>query len=204
MKLLVYDATWVGRPWVQAGLTSSWIVGGALYRGLGRIDASYGASSWEDALAWLCSVEPARRIDEIQFWGHGKWGRALIARDVLDVDAVLDSRHSRHEDLRALRARLSGRDALWWFRTCETFGREAGQRFATSWARFFDCRVAGHTYVIGPWQSGLHSLRPGQLPTWSVREGLPDDVEEPRYALMSAPGEPNTVTCLHGRIPDRF
>lgn len=201
---MVYDATWVGRPLVQVGLTSSWVAGGALYRGLGRIDAVFGATSWEDALAWLCSVEPARPIDEIQFWGHGTWGRALVARDFLDADAVDDPTHSRHGDLTALRARLSGPGALWWFRTCETFGREAGQRFASSWARFFGCRVAGHTYVIGPWQSGLHSLVPGQAPRWSVREGLPDDVEAPRYARRSGPGEPNTITCLHGRIPEGY
>ena len=201
---MVYDATGVGRPWVQPGLTSSWIVGGALYRGLGRIDACYGASSWEDALAWLCSVEPGQKIEQIQFWGHGRWGSALIAKDVLDARAVLDDRHAHHEDLRTLRGRLSGREALWWFRTCETFGREAGHRFATAWARFFDCRVAGHTYVIGPWQSGLHSVIPGQVPGWSPREGLPAHESEPRYALMSGPGAPNTITCLHGRIPAGF
>ena len=201
---MVYDATWVGRPFVQAGLTSSWIVGGALYRGLGRIDAAYGATSWEDALAWLCSVEPTRRIDEVQYWGHGTWGRALIARDVLDAAAVEDPSHSRHADLRALRDRLAGPRALLWFRTCETFGGEAGHRFASSWVRFFGCQVAGYTYVIGPWQSGLHSLAPGQAPRWSVREGLADDVEAPRQALMSGPGAPNTITCLHGRIPDGF
>lgn len=204
MRLLVYDATWVGRPLIQAGLTSSWIVGGVLYRGLGRIEATFGATSWEDALAWLCSVEPRRQVDEVQFWGHGTWGRVLIGRDSVDADAVLDQTHSRHADLAALRARLSGPDALLWFRSCETFGREAGQRFAASWTRFFRCRVAGYTYVIGPWQSGLHSLAPGQQPRWSVREGLPEDVPEPAHALMSGPSQPNTISCLQGRIPDGF
>lgn len=204
MRLLIYDATWVGRPLVQPGLTASWIVGGALYRGLGRLHASYGATSWEDALAWLCSVEPARAIDEIQFWGHGTWGRVWIGRDRLDVDALVDATHSRHADLVALRARLCGPSALLWFRSCSTFGREAGQRFATTWSRFFRCRVAGHTYVIGPWQSGLHSLAPDESPAWSVREGLPDDVDEPTHARWSGPFEPNTISCLHGRIPDGY
>jgi hypothetical protein len=204
MRLLVYDATWLGRAWVQPGLTSSWIVGGALYRGLGRIDASYGATSWEDALAWLCSVEPSKKVDEIQFWGHGTWGRVLIGRDRLDADAVKDRSHSRHGDLKALRERLTGPQALMWFRSCETFGREAGHHFASAWTRFFGCRVAGYTYVIGPWQSGLHSLAPGQTPSWSVAEGLPVDVAEPRHARMSGPLEPNTISCLHGRIPDGF
>lgn len=204
MRLLIYDATWVGRALVQPGLTASWIVGGALYRNLGRIDASFGATSWEDALAWLCSVEPASRIDEVQFWGHGTWGRLWIGRDRLDVDAVVDATHSRHADLLALRARVRGPASLLWFRSCETFGRELGHRFAAAWAGFFRCRVAGYTYVIGPWQSGLHSLAPGQEPTWPVREGLPDDVAEPAHALMSGPLQPNTISCLHGQIPEGY
>ncbi len=204
MRLMIYDATGVGRPLVQPGLTASWAVGGALYRGLGRLDASYGATSWEDALAWLCSVEPARVVDEVQFWGHGTWGRVWIGRDRLDADAVLDPSHSRHADLVALRARLRGPDALVWFRSCETFGREAGHRFAAAWAEFLRCRVAGYTYVIGPWQSGLHSLAPGGAPRWPVREGLPDDVDEPAHARMSGPFEPNTISCLHGRVPDGY
>jgi hypothetical protein len=58
--------------------------------------------------------------------------------------------------------------------------------------------------VIGFWQSGLHSLLPGQQPGWSVDEGLiPSDPPAP-YARGSRPGAPNTITCLHGRIPDGF
>lgn len=200
LRLMVYDATWAGRPWVQAGLTLSWVAGGALYRALGRLDAVFGATSWHDALAWLCSVEPRRPIGEIQYWGHGRFGRAFVARAPLDV-AALTPGHPLHEDLSALRARLTGPGALWWFRTCETFGREAGHRFASSWTRFFGCRAAGHTYVIGPLQSGLHSLGPDDTPTWSVREGLPEGEENPASALMSHAGAPNTITCLHGAVP---
>ncbi len=192
---MVYDATWVGRA-SQVGLTSSWIAGGALYRALGRLDHVYGARSWEDALAWLCSVEPSRPISEVQYWGHGRFGRALIARDVLDKRALDDPAHPRHDDLAALRDRLTG-DALVWFRTCETFGRPEGHAFAAAWTRFFERRAAGHTYVIGPFQSGLHSLSPGQAPSWSVDEGVGEDGK----ALMSSPGAPHTITCLHGAVP---
>lgn len=201
LRLMVYDATWAGRRVTQAGLTTSWIAGGALYRALGRLDAVYGARSWTDALAWLCSVEPRRQIGEIQYWGHGKWGRVFIAKEALDASALVDgNRH--HEDLVALRARLAGPSSLFWFRTCETFGKAQGHAFATSWTRFFGCRAAGHTYVIGPWQSGLHSLAPGETPTWSTSEGLPEGDPAAKLALMSHATAPNTITCLHGAVPD--
>jgi hypothetical protein len=94
---------------------------------------------------------------------------------------------------------------LWWFRTCETFGALPGQRFATELADFLGARVAGHTYIIGHVQSGLHTLRPGERPTWSedegLREGSPD---EPRRAHWSRLRAPNTITCLRGTIPDGY
>ena len=197
LRLVIYDRTWAGRRWLQTGLTSSWIAGVGLYRALGRIDAAFGATSWEDALAWLASVEPTRRIDRIQFWGHGRWGKVFIARDCLD-EGALSPHHSRHMDLVAIRNRMTDRDALWWFRSCETFGTEHGHSFAQAWSDFFGCRSAGHTYVIGPFQSGLHSLGPGARPTWSVDEGL---AANRRQARMSGPGEPHTITCMHGEIP---
>ncbi|MET0405724.1 MAG: hypothetical protein ABW123_25110, partial [Cystobacter sp.] len=87
----------------------------------------------------------------------------------------------------------------------ETFGTARGHAFARAWTRFFGCRAAGHTYVIGPWQSGLHSLGPGEEPTWSVAEGLPPDGgDTARTARMSGRREPNTITCLHGEIPPGF
>lgn len=200
LRLMVYDTTGVGRPWLQAGLTASWVAGGALYRALGRLDAVRGVTSWTDALRWLCSVEPRRAIGEVQYWGHGRWGRAFVGREQLDVGA-LQAGHALHADLLALRARLAGPDALIWFRTCETFGRAAGHRFATSWTRFFGCRAAGHTYVIGPLQSGLHALGPGDTPSWPEDEGLPQGVQQPRSALMSHAAAPRTITCLHGSVP---
>lgn len=85
---------------------------------------------------------------------------------------------------------------------CETFGAEIGQRFAKAWVDFFNCRAAGHTYIIGPFQSGLHILKPGEEPNWSPWEGLKDGTPAaPKHALWSRPSVPNTITCLHGRIP---
>ena len=97
------------------------------------------------------------------------------------------------------------RDALLWFRTCETLGARPGQDFAAALADATGARIAGHTFVIGFYQSGLHCLRPGVAPHWSDSEGLArGSATQPELALTSAPNAPNTITCLSGKIPDGF
>jgi hypothetical protein len=198
LRLIVYDATGHGRAPVQPLLTASWVAGVELYRRYPRMlraDASFGASSWTDALAWLCSVQPDERIDEIQYWGHGLPGRVMIAADVFGVDSLAGT--SPHAaDLDALAYRLH-QDSLVWLRTCGAFAGDVGHAFAVALAARFGCRVAGHTFVIGPLQSGLHTLKPGQKPGWSTTEGL-----TPQGALLpSSTTAPNTISALHGRIP---
>jgi hypothetical protein len=146
------------------------------------------------------SYEPDRSIAEVQFWGHGKWGRALIAGESFDRASLLPT-HPMTGHLSALRERLvSG--ALVWFRTCETLGARPGQDFARALGDRLGVTVAGHTFVIGYFQSGLHTLAPGTSPSWSTTEGLRDGSEDdPRAALSSGPGRPNTITCLTGAIP---
>jgi hypothetical protein len=174
-----------------------------LYRGLGRLDAAFGAQSFESALDWLCEYEPGTPIAEVQFWGHGKWGRIFIDRQVLDSNALREG-HSLRPRLDALRERL-GHDALIWLRTCETLGAQAGQDFAAALSDFSGATVAGHTFVIGFFQSGLQVLRPGKSAHWSRSEGLARGTpERPELALASGPSEPNTVTCLAGSIPPEF
>ena len=197
LRLVVYDATGHGRSWFQPLLTASWRVGSGLYRHYPhatRVDAIYGATSWTDAVAWLASVQPGVAVDEIQYWGHGLPGRVFIAGDVLTSSSLAAGPLA--EDWRAVAARLSSA-SLVWFRTCGAFGGPAGQAFATTTARFFDCRVAGHTFVIGPVQSGLHSLTPTTSPSWSVEEG-----QTTAGGLRgSSPWSPNTISFLHGAVP---
>lgn len=204
LRLLVFDRTCRGKP-LRPGLSHAWSAGQHLYRGLGRIDASRGVASWAEALDWLGSVDPGTPIAEVQYWGHGRWGRAFVAEDALDA-AALAPAHPLHAGLQRLRARLlRGREGLFWFRTCETFGLPAGKRFARDLADFLGCRVAGHTYVIGALQSGLHSLLPGEQPSWPDDEGLPAKHHGPAEdatGRWSRLGEPNTISCLQGRIPE--
>jgi len=205
LRLMLYDETCRGVGRRPLGLSHCWKAGGWLYRRLGRLDGCRGLCSWSEALDWLLAVEPERPIGEIQYWGHGKWGLARIGEQPLDA-AALRPAHPLHDRLAGLRQRLlpDGR-SLWWFRTCETFGAETGQRFARAWSDFFGCRTAGHTYIIAYHQSGLHSLSPGCLPGWPADEGLArGSPAAPEEARWSHRGAPNTITCLHGRIPAGF
>ncbi len=202
LRLMIYDDTCRGAPGLP-GLTHSWWAGARLYRALGRLDAWKGVRTWQEGLEWLAAFSPEHSIAEIQFWGHGKWGGAFVDRRPLDASA-LSPGHALHPLLRAVRDRLAP-NALWWFRTCETFGAAAGHRFARAWTDFFGCRAAGHTFIIGPWQSGLHSLSPGEAPGWSVTEGLKEGTPDaPGRARWSHPFAPNTITCFHGALPDGF
>lgn len=200
LRLMIYDATCTGRR-IAPGLSHAWWIGGHLYRSLGRIDHARGASRWGEALRWAVDVEDERPIGEVQLWMHGRWGRALLERDSLDL-ASLGPGHPHRALLSALRERLSPPSVVW-FRTCETFGAAAGQRFARMLADFLGCRVAGHTHVISDWQSGLHSLRPGEAPRWSPDEGLLEgSADAPRRACWSAPWRPRTIHCLTGAVPE--
>jgi hypothetical protein len=203
LRLMIYDRTCRGRP-LLPGLSHCWGAGGTLYRALGRLDACHGVTSWPEALAWLADYEPSRPIAEVQFWGHGKWGAAKIATAALDLWS-LESGDLRKPVERVGERMLKGDQGLFWFRTCETFGATPGHEFAIAMTELLGCRVAGHTYIIGPIQSGLHSLLPGARPHWAddeaLREGTP---AAPKRAAWSKLGAPNTITFLHGRIPQGY
>lgn len=196
-RLLIYDRTCTGAAY-RPGLSHSWVAGWWVYRALRRLDGCLGVDNWGQALQWLAGQSEA--IREIQYWGHGKWGELFVDKDRLDIeDLGVQGPHAAQLD--AIRERLTS-DALIWFRTCETFGAQRGQNFARAFAQRMDCRVAGHTFIIGPWQSGLHSLRPGQEIHWPADEGLAEGTpEDPIRAHWSSRRAPNTIHCLQGRVP---
>jgi hypothetical protein len=193
---MLFDRTCRGGR-VTPGLSHAWSVGGVLYNRLGRIDAWHGVSSWAAGLDWLLERSADRPIAEIQFWGHGEWGGLWIDEELITA-SVLDPGHLLHARLVALQSRLSGRDALWWFRSCDVFGTQVGHDFARKWTRFFGCRAAGHTYTINVLQSGLHVLGPDEEPSWPLDEGVVPGLD---HASESSVFAPNTITCLHGELP---
>ena len=192
MRAIVYDRTCVT---TRGCLTPVWAAGARMYRALGRVDAMRGVASWDEALAWLgAQREP---LDEIQYWGHGKWGCALVGEERFDASALVE----RRSRLEAIRERLAP-DALVWFRTCQTLGAKAGIDFAARLADFFGARIAGHTYIIAFHQSGLHGVSPGGRADWSPDEGLAEGTAEaPRRAKWSLPWLPRTVTALTAAVP---
>lgn len=199
LRVILFDRTCI-RRW-GLGLSRAWSHGAKLYALLGRSDAAYGAESFADAWSWLAKFRAERAIDEVQFWGHGKWGRLFVERDVLDRSALAPG-HPHHGSLLAIRERLAP-GARFWFRTCETFGATAGHDFARAWTDFFGSPAAGHTFIIGYWQSGLHLLRPGAAPHWAADEGLlRGSPSRPERAAWSSPRKPYTISCLTGRVPD--
>lgn len=197
LRLLVFDGN--GKAG-ETPLRTSWAAGARVYWAMRRIDRFIGARSWAEALDWCAAQnEP---IAELQFWGHGHWGRALLGDEAL-TRASFDKGHAHHAGLRALGERLLPQgESLVWFRTCETFGASAGMAFAKTLTRTLNTRAAGHTHVIGVLQSGLHGLVPGAEPHWSPREGLARGTPDaPQVALPSTSDAINTVHFMTAAVP---
>jgi hypothetical protein len=124
----------------------------------------------------------------------------LLGPDVLDASAFVPTSRF-YAQLEAIRERVHTRSRIW-FRTCETFGAQAGHSFAERVSDFFGCRAAGHTYIIGAWQSGLHSIGPGERARWPIEEGLREGTPSaPQRAFGSAPWRPNTIHALVSDVP---
>ncbi len=195
MRAIVYDKTCVK---TRGRLSPIWATGARLFKAVRRADEVCGVASWDEALTWLGTrSEP---IEEIQYWGHGKWGAAFVGEDVLDASALVD----RRRQLEPIRERLAPTAQIW-FRCCETFGARRGIDFAERLADFMGARVAGHTFIIGFHQSGLHALEPGARADWSPGEGLKrGTAEAPIEAQWSRPWKPRTLTALHGAIPSAW
>lgn len=208
LRLVVYDATDTGPlllvPRIvrgedgtargTGGLTRWWKIGSALHTAARRADAAFGATSWDEAMRWVAARAEAagRPVDELQAWGHGGWGYMGMGDTRLDAST----------DVATLsRALAPGGEALVWLRCCSAFGADAGRAFAPRLAERLGARVAGHTFIIGFWQSGTHALAPGRTPTWSAEEGTSIASSGVRVAEVSRPGAPRTITCLRPSLP---
>lgn len=183
---------------LDIGLSRSWFAGGTLMRALGRFDLVYGASCWEDALEWLLLQEAHRKILELQFWGHGGPGRVWVGNEPLGAHAFA----GRHQTLLGgVRDRMTP-ESLVWLRTCATFGGLPGMEFARLWSFALGCKVAGHTHNIGLVQSGLHSLKPGELYSWEPEEGVEKGtIQNPTKMKGSSIFIDNTIACIQSTIP---
>lgn len=184
---------------IPVGLTHSWFAGGRLYRWMRWIDRCEGFSSWESALKWVAEYEGDRPIQQLQVWGHGSPGRSWFSGEPIHKSSVTYGPHS--ENLQKIASRMTD-DGLIWFRNCSVFAGTRGREFGKAWAKNMDCRIAAHTYIIGPFQSGLHCLSPGQEPAWDPMEGIAAGTpDRPTKLKNSLPWSPNTTFMLSSDVP---
>jgi hypothetical protein len=211
LRLVVYDATDTGPlaiPRVErerdgsahgtGGLTRFWRLGAWMHQGLFRAHHVLAANDWESALKWAVARadEHGAPIRELQAWGHGGWGYMAMGGERLDGETM---NHRLAKSIDALRRALAP-DALVWLRCCSAFGYE-GRTFAERLADRLGARAAGHTYIIGAWQSGTHSVAPGARADWDPMEGVEAYGGAARGAKLSAMGEPRTLACLRLGLP---
>lgn len=206
LRLMIYDRTDVKRSMqnvigdldvdIPIGLTHSWVAGGRLYKALRWVDECQGFDKWETALHWLATFKSPSPIRQIQIWGHGSPGKSWMSGESLTYRSVT------RPDVQKIAERMTD-DGVIWFRNCSVFCGLKGKEFAKSWANELGCRIAAHTYVIGPLQSGLHSLGPGEEPDWpdgeGINEGTPGKVLSCRSSM---PWSPNTVFMLKSKVPE--
>lgn len=184
MRVAVYDKN-PGPGFSQWFLALTWRIGCFLHKLFGKLDAYYGATSWNDAFAWL-ERQPAPLVS-VQYWGHGSPGNVWLAGKFVERSSF---------------KRLAGKispDGVLWFRTCSTFQGIAGHSFSAYLTQILNCTVAGHTRIIGVLQSGLHTRKPGEEPRWAVteaNEGWPIFVQA-GWQLGT-----NTIFCLRATIPE--
>jgi hypothetical protein len=196
-RVVVYDASEEKRnPFLRA----SWYWGAKLYVRRGRLtpdpdddfDTYFGAWSFDEMLDWLLKL--SGDIARLDYWGHGAPGGIYCDQKRW---GALEFKGKYKDRLNALGEKLTPQ-ALVWFRTCATFHGVVGQEFATRWSEGLGVTVAAHTYNIGPWQSGLHTIGPGEEPSWSKREGA----DKNGRLQSSGPWAPNTVFCTDATLPE--
>lgn len=194
MRLMIYDSM------ENSPVGWAWKIGAILFWILRRFHKIHGATSWEGALDWALKVSDGKTINELHFWGHGRWGQAFINGKHLGVWAVQRKDSSTHSKLLAFASRLT-KDSLVWFRTCATIGNASGHEFAREFSRFFGCRVAGNTFNIGFWHSGLHSLLPDAEPSWPLKEGVSNPGTDHEEQASSGRKKPHTILFLRSHLP---
>lgn len=183
MRVTIYDNN-PGVGFSQWCLKTSWALGCWFQKLVGAVDDYKGVSSWQEARDWLLAQPGPLTV--VQFWGHGSPGTTWFAGQPAGAD-----------HWKALKPQMTP-DSLLWFRACSTFQGDRGFAFAKALTKELNCTVAGHTRIIGVFQGGLHTLKPGQEPYW-----LKSEAELPgKLAPMGLVWGDHTITCLATKIPE--
>lgn len=202
IDVMFYDSS----PWAGEVQTLSFITGGKFYRLFHGLEYEAGFESWKEAFDWLNTIDSDKKISTLQFWGHGSSASIALNGERLTIKDFINPRSPHYANMLKLKSRLTPESVIW-LRTCSTFAFAGGQEFAKALADFFGCIVAGHTHKIWAWQSGLHTLRPGEEPNWSTDEAfaLKDKGDTTAVTTAwSAPWAPNSIFFLTGKIPSNW
>lgn len=184
MRVTIYDKN-PGPGFGQWFLKTSWLVGCWLQKIFRQVDAYYGAESWDAAVSWL-EAQP-EKFTSIQYWGHGSPGTVWLADKSIPYGALL-----------TIKNKLTSSTIIW-FRCCSVFQGKRGFEFAKTLADSMNCTIAAHTYVVGLWQSGLHTHQPCTNISWTLEEGT--TLKNKWWPEYLRPWLPNTIFCLATRIP---
>jgi hypothetical protein len=187
---------------IPIGLSHSWFAGGKLYKLLRWVSECKGFSSWEQALSWIGNYKADRQIEQVEFWGHGSPGKSWNNGEPLHRKSVLGGPHEMA--IRKIAERMTDNGIIW-FRNCSVFAGVPGHEFAKTWSSELDVRIAAHTHLIGPFQSGLHTCGPGEEPKWPTSEGIAEGTPEmPLRLRNSMLWSPNTVFMLSKGVPKNW
>lgn len=184
MRVAIYDKN-PGVGFGQWFLALTWKIGCFLHKLFGKLDDYHAAGSWEEAFAWLES-RPGL-LASIQYWGHGSPGCVWLAQVNLD-----------RSQFKRLVTQVPP-NAVLWFRTCSTFQGQRGYDISDYLTKLLNCTVAGHTRVIGVFQSGLHTRKPGQAPSWPLDES---DGGPAWMVSLGLQWGTNTIVCLRASVPE--
>lgn len=179
MKLAIFDTSKAA-----GSVRHAWPIGAGILKARGKLTHVGGFKDLADALQWSTGAGTGV-VDQLEIWCHGfpggiKWGEQYYQGTLPMLDQV---------------ARAMAPGGVVWFRACRVFHGDKGIRFAGEAAGALRCLVAGHTYDIGPLQSGLHTMDPDERIAWPADEG---------GAKPSRPWHPNTIHCLQNDIPGGF
>lgn len=175
--------------------------------------------SMEELLETLLSTYASKDCDctdEIQFWSHGSHGNGAFISgakkggtdeieakdfDIPGLDKYGDDRSQPgyqeweskltpfQRRLMLVRRTICDSDSTVYYRSCEAFQGEEGQKFAKASSRFWRCDVSGHTKSIGLSQPGKHTLSVCQEPDWPVSEGADEETKKGKEKLRNVKPE---------------
>jgi hypothetical protein len=175
--------------------------------------------SMEELLETLLSTyasEDCDCTDEIQFWSHGSHGNGAFISgakkggtdeieakdfDIPGIDKYGDDRSQPgyqeweskltpfQRRLMLVRRTICDSDSTVYYRSCEAFQGEEGQKFAKASSRFWRCDVSGHTKSIGLSQPGKHTLSVCREPDWPVSEGADEETKKDKEKLHNVKPE---------------